>query len=138
MSSFIYNVCIYNVFRSLIHFDTDTFRMFLVSSDYIPDINHGKRSDIYGEIPSGDGYIQGGLEVGVNISRDSQNNRINIKLGEAVWTNSSITASGAIYYKVGTGGSRTDDLVAFIEFDKEASSKNASFRITESVLRIQN
>jgi hypothetical protein len=138
MSSFVYNACLYNVFRSMIHFDTDMFKMMLVSSSYDPDMNHEKRSDVRGEISSGGGYIQGGLEVGVSVKKDRQNSRVDIVLGEAVWSNSSITASGAIVYKVGTGGARTDDLVCFVGFAKEVSSTDANFRITESTLRIQN
>ena len=138
MSSLIYDSCLYNVFRSMIHFDTDTFRMLLVSSSYSPSKNHAKRSDIYDEIPSGNGYIQGGLDADVQVSKDGQNSRVNIILGSVTWTNASITAAGAIYYRIGSSGASTDDLVCFIEFDREAKSENGSFTVTQSVLRVQN
>jgi len=112
--------------------------MLLVSSSYSPSKNHAKRSDIYDEIPSGNGYIQGGLDVDVQVSKDNQNNRVNIILGEATWTNSSIIAGGAIYYRMGSSGTGTDDLICFVEFDQEAKSENGSFTVLQSVLRVQN
>ncbi len=121
----------------MIHFDTDSFKMILVSSDYIPDKKHSKRSDIMGEIPGNNGYIQGGLDVDVSIKNDNVSNRVDITLGSAVWNNATIVATGAIYYKYG-GNPITDDLVCYIEFEDEANSKNGSFRVTPSTLRIQN
>jgi len=138
VSSLIYDSCLYNVFRSMIHFDTDTFRMLLVSSSYSPSKNHAKRSDIYDEIPSGNGYIQGGLDVDIQVLKDDRNSRVNIILGSATWTNASITAGGAVYYRIGSGGMTTDDLICFIEFDQDARSENGSFTVTQSVLRVQN
>ena len=122
----------------MIHFDTDQFRIMLVSSQYIPNKNHSKRSDVYGELPTDNGYIEGGLDVKVNIKKDSINNRINILLSGGTWSNSTITANGAIYYRVGRNGPSTDDLVCFVEFDREASSMNGSFVITQSTFRVQN
>jgi hypothetical protein len=37
MASIIYDSCLYSVFRSLIHFESDEFKIMLVSSDYVPD-----------------------------------------------------------------------------------------------------
>ncbi len=70
--------------------------------------------------------------------KDSGANRVNINLGSAIWTNATIAASGAIYYKVSSSGAFNDDLICFVEFDQEAISTNGSFTVTPSVLRVQN
>src|SRR5258705_12315490 len=113
MSSLIYESCLYGVFRSMLHFDTDMFRMLLVSFAYSQSKNHAKRSDIYDEIPSGNGYIQGGMDVMVRVTQDSQNNRVNVLLGDATWINATIVAAGAVYYKYSGGGPLKDDLICF-------------------------
>ncbi len=138
MSSIIYNSCLSSIFKSTIHFDTDRFKIMLVSSSYKPNKDHSKRSDVLGELPTGNGYNLGGLDVNVNIRNEVENNRINVNLGGVTWSNATITAGGAIYYKVGHGGRDNDDLICFVEFDKEASSVNSSFTITPSILRVQN
>lgn len=138
MPGLIYDSAIYNVFRSMIHFDTDSFKMILVTSDYKPDKQHSKRSDIVGEVLSGNGYIQGGLDVDVNVKKDSTNNRTNVLLGSAIWTNATITAFGAVYYRMSGSGASMDDLICYIEFGDETSSRDGSFTVTSSTLRIQN
>lgn len=133
MSSLIYNSYLFNVFRSMMHFDTDQFKMILVSNVYKGNKNHSKLSDILYEVQEGNGYQRGGIPVKVNIKKDETNNRVDISLGDGAWENSSISAGGAIYYKAGS-----DDLVCFVEFNNEASSKNGTFIVTQSIVRIQN
>ena len=138
MSSLIYDACLYNVFRSIIHFDIDHFKVLLVSSQYIPNKNHSKRSDIFGEIPNEGGYTKDGMDTDVLIKKDPGVSRINIILGEVSWKNVTIVAAGAVYYKLTGRGAANDDLISFVGFDKEASSTNGSFTITPSIIRIQS
>lgn len=139
MTSLIYDSCLYKVFRSMIHFDTDSFKVLLVSSDYIPDKKiHAKRSDIYGEIFPVNGYTRGGVSINVSTKLNTDKDQIDISLGNATWTSATITASGAVYYRNSEGLSSSDDLVCFIQFNNEVSSTNGSFTITPSILRIQN
>ncbi len=139
MSSLIYDSCIYGIFRSTIHFDIDSFKMMLVNSDYQPSKGHAKRSDVRNEVvPSGGGYTQGGIPVKIIVTKNTDNNRVDIHLGEAVWTDVSITASGAIYYKATDSGASNDDLICFVEFERETESVDGGFKVTESVLRVQN
>ncbi len=133
MSSIIYNSFLFNSIRSMIHFDTDSFKMILVSSTYKANKNHSKLSDILFEVPESISYKRGGLPVDVKIQRDEINNRVNISLAGATWENASITAAGAIYYKEGS-----DDLVCFVEFARLASSENGEFTVTPSIVRVQN
>ncbi len=134
MSSLIYNSFLFNSIRSMIHFDTDSFKVILVSSTYKASKNHSKLSDILYEVPESISYKRGGLPVDVRIQRDETNNRVNISLAGATWENATITAAGAIYYKEGS-----EDLVCFIEFvNNVTKSENGTFSVTPSVVRIQN
>lgn len=139
MSSVIYNSCLYGVFRSIIHFDSDGFKMMLVTPDYIPDkIQDKTRSDVLDfEIPSGNGYTKDGVPVDASIVKDGSNDRVEVILGGATWEFASISAGGAVYYK-SRGSASLDDLICYIQFSQPVASLDGKFSITSSRIRIQN
>jgi len=107
----------------------------LVTGEYIPNDQETKRSDIYGEVTSNNsGYKTGGLSVKVFVRKWDKG--VEITFDGAEWTNSTITASSAIYYK-SRGLPIEDDLICCINFGATSSS-NGKFAVTESVIRIQN
>lgn len=60
MASLIYNSAIDDMAKGAIDFDTDTFKVLLVTSSYSPNKDtHTKRSDVTNEV-SGTGYTAGG------------------------------------------------------------------------------
>src|SRR6266576_2069628 len=134
MASIIYNSCLYGVFRSMIHFDTDDFKVLLVTSDYIPDKDkHKTRFDVIGyEISDGGGYIRGGLPAKAAIISNTSNDRIDVQLNGVTWEPANITANGAIYYRV-RGVPQNDDLICYVQFSKEASAIDGEFAITPSI-----
>lgn len=139
MSSLIYDSFLYSVFRSSVNFDTDFFKLILVTSDYRPSKSHSKMSEVIGEVLDGNGYTRGGLSINITVIKDSSNNRVNLNLDGATWNNSTIIANGAIYYKVGSSDyTNDDDLICFVEFERQARSDFGSFSVTGSVIRVQN
>ncbi len=139
MASLIYNSALYDAYVGSIDFDTDTFKVLLVTSSYSPDKDtHTKRSDITDEVPNGSGYTTGGAAATVGVVNDTANDRINTSLGAASWTTATITARGAVYYKSRGGASSADELVAYIDFGGNITSTAGTFSLTASTLRIQN
>lgn len=137
MSSVIFLSALDDALSGRIDFARDRFKALLVTASYQPDPDvHTRRSDISAEI-FGVGYLTGGAEVDVTVSKNTLSERIEVELGGAVWTGT-ITAAGAVYYHARGGQADADELVAFIDFGANVASINGVFTLTASVLRIQN
>lgn len=138
MTSLAFNSALDDALRALIDFDSDTFKVMLVTSGYTPDKDlHTKRSDVTNEVV-GTAYVAGGAAAPVTVTKDTANDRINISLGAASWASSTITAAGAVYYKSRGGASSADELVGYIDFGGNITSTNGTFSLTASTLRVQN
>lgn len=121
-----------------IDFDTDTFKVMLVTSSYTPDFDaHDFRNDVTNEVANGNGYTTGGESVTVTVnSVDTANNRLDITLGGASWVSSTITARGAVYYKSRGGASSADEIIAYIDFGSDVSTTSGTLTLENSTLRI--
>lgn len=139
MASLIYNSMLNDLAKGNIDFDTDTFKVMLVTSAYTEDKDaHSKRSNVTNEV-SGTGYTAGGAAVTVTVSAlDTANDRQEIVLGGATWASSTITARKAVYYKSRGGASSADELVAVIDFGSDVSTTAGTFTLNSSTLRNQN
>lgn len=121
-----------------IDFDTDTFKVMLVTSSYTPDFDlHDFRNDITNEV-SGTGYTAAGNSATITVaSVDTTNNRLDISLGGTTWTTSTITARGAVYYKSRGGASSADEIIGFNDFGSDVSTTAGTFTLSASTLRFQ-
>lgn len=138
MASLIYNRALELLTRGSIDFDTDTFKVMLVTSAYTEDKDaHDFRNDVTNEV-TGTGYTAGGATATVTVTLDTANDRVDISLGAASWTTSTITARKAVYYKSRGGASSADELIAVIDFTSDVVSTGGTFSLTASTLRIQN
>lgn len=138
MASIIYNKGLEAWARGQIDFDTDTFKVMLVTSSYTPDKDaHDYRNDVTNEV-SGTGYSAGGETATVTVTLDTTNDRVDITLGGASWSTATITARGAVYYKSRGGLSSADELICYVDFGTDVSSTAATFTLTDSTLRLQN
>jgi len=114
----------------------------LVTSDYTLDIDaHNFKSDIDNlsvEV-SGDGYTAGGQALANKaITRDDVNDWSVFDADDVVWSNSTITARGAVIY-VDSGDATTSTLVAYVDFVSDKTSSSGDFIIqwhTDGVYRI--
>lgn len=139
MASLIYNSCIRDAVVGNIDFDTDTFKMLLVTSTYSASKSHAKRSDITNEI-SGTGYTSGGNACAVSVAAvDNVNNDVEISFTVTSWTSATITARAGVIYKSRGGASSADELVGYVDFGSDISSTNGTFAVTVSTpLKFQN
>lgn len=139
MASLIFHNALWNEAKGNIDFDSDTFKVMLVTSAYTPDKDaHDFRNDVTNEV-TGTGYTAGGAAATVTVSAiDTANDRVEIQLGAASWTTATITARGAVYYKSRGGASSADELVAYIDFGSDIVATAGTFSLTASTIRLQN
>jgi hypothetical protein len=136
MASLVYNSGIRDAVIGSIDFDTDTFKMMLVTSAYTASKSHTKRSDITNEV-TGTGYTPGGNACSVSVAIVT--NDINVSFTVTSWTSATITARAGVIYKSRGGASSADELVGYVDFISDASSTNGTFAVTVSTpLKFQN
>ena len=138
MASLVYNSAIYDVVRGPIDFDTDTFKVMLVTSAYTPSQdNHDKRDDVTNEV-SGTGYTAGGVTTACTVTQDNANDRVTLSFASVSWATSTITARGAVIYKARGGAASADNLVCYIDFGADVVSTAATFTLGSSTITLQN
>ena len=110
-----------------IDFDSDTIKVMLCNSSYVPNQDtHRYLSSITGEV-TGSGYTAGGkVLTGVNVNYDASVNQVRIDADDISWAPSLITARYAVIYDDTTP---TKPLIGYIDFGSDVSSNNASFDI---------
>ena len=112
-------------------------KVMLVTDQYTLDIDaHENKDDIDAlnvEVADGDGYTSGGAAVtNRTITVDDTNDVAKFDADDVTWSNSTITARGAIVY-YDTGTASTSTLIAYIDFGENKSSSNGDFVIQWSV-----
>lgn len=139
MASLVYNSCIRDAVTGAIDFDTDTFKMMLVTSSYTASKAHDKRDDITNEV-TGTGYTSGGNACSASVAAvDNTNNDVEISFTVTSWTSATITARAGVIYKSRGGASSADELVGYVDFGSDVSSTNGTFAVTvSSPLKFQN
>lgn len=139
MTSLVFNLALNAWAKGNIDFDTDTFKVMLVTSSYSPNKDtHDFRDDVTNEVV-GTGYSAGGAAVTVTVGAvDTANDREEITLGGASWPTSTITAAAAVYYKSRGGLSSADEIIAYIDFGGNVVSSGGTFTLNSSTLRLQN
>lgn len=138
MASLIYNSAIYDASTGAIDFDTDTFKMMLVTSSYTAAKTHTKRNAVTNEV-TGTGYTAGGNAAAATVTKDDTNSRVDITFAITSWTSSTITARAGVIYKSRGGASSADELVGYVDFGSDVSSTAGTFSVTiTSPLRFQN
>jgi hypothetical protein len=138
MASLIYNSAVDDMARGAIDFDTDTFKVMLVTSAYSPNKDtHDKRDDVTNEV-SGTGYTAGGVTSACTVTKDTANDRVTLSFAAVNWASSTITARAAVIYKSRGGASSADELVCYVDFGADVSSSSATFSLGSSVITLQN
>jgi hypothetical protein len=129
----IYAPCIGSV-----DYDTDSFKMMLSTSSYTPDKDHDFRDDVTNEV-TGTGYTAGGAAITVSVTKDTTNDRVDVTIGAASWSSSTIAgARNATAYKARGGASSADELILTNRFSGDLSTSNGTLSVAASTLRFQN
>lgn len=137
MASFIFDSCVDDMARGVIDFDTDTFKIMLVTSSYTPNKKtHSRRSSVTNEV-SGTGYTAGGATTTVTVTLDNTNDKVTVTFGPVSWPGSTLTARGAVVHK-STGTAANDPLVGYIDFNGDITSTGGTFSISQSTITLQN
>jgi len=138
MASLIYNSAVDDMARGAIDFDTDTFKVLLVTSSYSPNKDtHDKRDDITNEV-TGTGYTAGGVTSACTVTKDTANDKVTLQFASVSWASSTITARAAIYYKSRGGASSADELIAYNDFGADVSTTAGTFTVAASTITLQN
>lgn len=138
MASLIYNSCLDDMARGAIDFDTDTFKVMLVTSSYTPNKDtHDRRDDVTNEV-TGTGYTTGGVTSACTVTKDTANDKVTLSFAAVSWASSTITARAAVIYKSRGGAASADELVAYNDFGSNVSSTGATFSIAASTITLQN
>ena len=139
MASLIYNSCLDDLAKGAIDFDTDTFKVMLVTSSYTPNKDtHDKADDVTNEVANGNGYTTGGTTSACTVTKDTANDKVTLEFASVSWGTATITARGAVIYKSRGGASSADELVAYIDFGGDVSSNGGTFSISASTITLQN
>jgi hypothetical protein len=138
LASLIFNSALEDEAEGRIDFDTDTFKVMLVTSSYAPNKDtHTKRSDVTDEV-SGTGYAAGGEIVVVTGLIDLANDRFDISLGGGSWAAATFTARGAVYYKSRGGAASADELIAYNDFGSDKGVVGGTLTLAASTFRKTN
>lgn len=128
MANIMYTEFLQQLAMQTINVETDTIRVMLVTG-YTPIAEHTDLTDVSSVEITGTNYVVGGAELGgKSILRDPVNNLVRFNANDVVWPDSTLTASGAIIYKVG-GTPETSPLIAFMDFNGVKTSINGNFTI---------
>jgi len=140
MASLIYNNALWNQAKGAIDFDTDTFKVMLLTNAYTANKDTDNfLNDVEAHQVTGTGYTAGGATATVSVSAiDTTNDRIEVSLGAVSWPTSTITARYGVYYKSRGGASSADELVALVDFAGDIVSAGGTFSLTASTIRYQN
>ena len=138
MADLIYNSAIDDMARGAIDFDTDTFKIMLVTSSYTPNKDtHDRRDDVTNEV-TGTGYSTGGSTIACTVTKDTANDKVTLSFAATSWASSTITARAAVVYKSRGGASSADELVLYNDFDADVSTTNGTFTVAASTITLQN
>ncbi len=121
------------------NFSSDTLKVLLTSSTYVPNVDtHEFVADVTSEI-TGTGYTAGGKTLTtVAWTYSSDNNWGVLTADSAVWNTATFTCRRAVVYK-STGSSATSRLIGYIDFGADQSPSVENFTITfnSGVLRVR-
>lgn len=139
MADVIYNSFKRDIMNGALDLDTDTIKVMLVTSTYVPDQDaHTKRSDITNEV-SGTGYTAGGAALANKaVTVDNTDNEGVFDADDVTWPSSTITARGAVLYKSRGGAATADELLCYLDFVSDKTSSGGTFQITVNVEGILN
>jgi hypothetical protein len=142
MASFNFNSMVRAVLTGSIDFDTDSFKMLLVTSalDETAKDTFDFRNDIVNEVANGNGYATGGNAVTLTVAAvDTANNDVEITASAVSWAASTIAAAGAVIYKSRGGASSADEVICFLDFGATISSTSGTFTVTPTAsIKFQN
>lgn len=117
---------------------TDTIKLSLHSSSYVPDIDADEFfSNVDNEVAASGTYAAGGATLTVASSTDDTDNEGVFDATDVSFTSATITARYAIIYK-STGTASTSPLILYLDFSTDQISTAGTFTIAFAAEGILN
>ena len=131
MANVIFNSFLRDESLALINLQTDTIKLMLVTSAYVPNQDtQTKRSDITNEVV-GAGYTAGGVILAnKTVTVNNTTNMAVFDADDVTIPNATITARGAVLYKSRGGVATSDELIAYLDFNSDITATAGNFVIT--------
>ena len=131
MANVIFNSFLRDESLALINLQTDTIKLMLVTSTYVPNQDtQTKRSDITNEVV-GAGYTAGGVILAnKTVTVNNTTNKAVFDADDVTIPNATITARGAVLYKSRGGVATSDELIAYLDFNSDITATAGNFVIT--------
>lgn len=117
------------ILRRQITPDTDTVYAMVLSSSYTPNVAHVWRSDVVGSEVSGTGYVAGGVQVPVIVTRDDATDSTLTQFEGIILPSCTISGRYVAYYKRLGGAASADPLLMVVDWGATYASTAAVFPI---------
>jgi hypothetical protein len=131
MANLIYNSFKVEIQKQVINLETDTIKMMLVTSGYVPNIDtHSKRSDVTNEVV-GAGYPAGGFTLaGKTVTQNNTNNTGVFDADDIIAAAITLTdCAGAVLYNSRGGLASADELITYLEFPSPITMTSGTLTI---------
>jgi hypothetical protein len=114
-----------------IDFNSDTIKVALLSSSYVPDQDvHDYFDDVSSYEVTGTGYTAGGATISnCTVTYTGATNTCKLDGDDATWSSSTITARYAVIYDSTPGTPGTNPLIAYLDFESNQSSDSGDFKM---------
>ena len=130
VSAFFYGLAFKSAFNGEIDFDSDSIKVMLCTSAYVPDQDtHQYKDDVTNEV-TGTGYTAGGEALTTpTLTYTAGTNVLKLDADDLTWAGSTITARYAVVYDATPATDATRPLLAYIDFGADVSSSAGDFTI---------
>lgn len=127
----LYGLFLKSLANKEIDLDTDTIKVMLTTSAYVPNQDtHQYKSSVTNEV-TGTGYTATGATLtSPTVTYDTATNVLKFDAADTSWAASTITARYAVIYDATPATDATRPLIGYVDFGADVSSTAAAFTIT--------
>lgn len=127
----LYGLFLKSLANKEIDLDTDTIKVMLTTSAYVPNQDtHQYKSSVTNEV-TGTGYTATGATLAsAAVTYDTATNVLKFDAADTSWASSTITARYAVIYDATPATDATRPLIGYVDFGADVSSTAAAFTIT--------
>ena len=135
----LYGLALKSAFNKEIDWDSDTIKVMLCTSTYVPDQDaHQYKSSVTNEV-TGTGYTAGGATLASATSAyTAASNTLVLDAADTSWASSTITARYAVIYDSTPATDATRPLIAYVDFGADVVSSGGTFSITWDAAGVVN
>jgi hypothetical protein len=131
VSAKFYGKAFLSAFNKEIDLDSDTLKVMLCTSAYVPDQDaHRYKSDVTNEV-TGAGYTAGGAALtSPTVTYTGATNTFALDAADVAWPGSTLTARYAVVYDAIPATDATRPLLCYVDFGADVSTSVGTFTIT--------